>query len=137
VKQATLSLIAGVLFGAGLAFSGMVDPARVQAFLDIFGDWDPTLAFVMGGALIPMAIAWLIQKSMSAPVANPTFHLPGTTKLDGKLAGGAILFGIGWGIAGLCPGPAIADLALNPLPAAIFVAAMLVGMAIHKITFKS
>ena len=137
MKQIFIALVAGTLFGAGLAFSGMVDPARVQAFLDILGNWDPTLAFVMGGALIPMAIAWRVQKSMSTPAADEAFNLPGTTKLDSKLVSGAILFGVGWGIAGLCPGPAIADLALNPLPALAFVAAMLAGMAIHRITAKS
>ena len=83
--------------------------------------------------VIPMAAAWLIQKRMAAPVAEAQFNLPGTRKLDAKLAIGALLFGIGWGIAGLCPGPAIAGLALNPWPALIFVAAMIAGMGIHKV----
>ncbi len=126
--------LAGCLFGAGLAISGMADPQRVRAFLDIFGDWDPTLACVMVGAILPMAIAWRLQSRMSKPVADNHFVLPETTVLDWRLAMGAVLFGIGWAISGLCPGPAIADLAIKPLPAAIFVLAMLAGMVAHKLT---
>ncbi|MFC4292093.1 DUF6691 family protein [Sphingorhabdus arenilitoris] len=136
MRQVVIALIAGSLFGAGLAFSGMVDPTRVQGFLDLLGNWDPTLAFVMGGAMIPMAIAWLVQKRMTKPAADTHFNLPGTSMLDSKLAIGAVLFGIGWGIAGLCPGPAVADLALNPLPALIFVAAMVAGMAAERFAIK-
>lgn len=132
MKQAVIALVAGLLFGAGLAVSGMADPQRVQAFLDLFGAWDPTLAFVMGGAMIPMAIAWAIQRRMAAPVAAQKFELPGTTGIDRKLAIGALIFGAGWGIGGLCPGPAIADLAIAPTSAATFIIAMLVGMAGHK-----
>lgn len=132
MNRSVVALIAGSLFGAGLAFSGMADPARVQAFLDLFGNWDPTLAFVMGGAMIPMAIAWLIQRRMEKPIADAHFDLPGKTKLDAKLATGAVLFGMGWGISGLCPGPAIADLAIAPAQAAIVVAAMLAGMAAQR-----
>lgn len=126
------ALLAGSLFGAGLACSGMADPARVQAFLDLFGHWDPTLAFVMGGAMIPMAIAWHIQRRMGKPFADAHFDLPGTTKLDTKLATGAVLFGMGWGISGLCPGPALADLAIAPAQAATVVLAMFAGMAAHR-----
>lgn len=134
MKQLLIALVAGTLFGAGLAYSGMSDPQRVQGFLDLFGTWDPTLAFVMGGALIPMSIAWLAQRRMQTPVAEGEFSLPGTTKLDGKLFAGAVLFGAGWGISGLCPGPGLADLAINPLPALAFVAAMLAGMFGHRFT---
>ena len=132
MNRILVALIAGSLFGAGLAHSGMADPARVQAFLDLFGNWDPTLAFVMGGAMIPMAMAWLIQRRMKKPFADAHFDLPGTTRLDAKLATGAVLFGMGWGISGLCPGPALADLAIAPVQAAIAVSAMLVGMAAHR-----
>ncbi len=133
MKQSLLALLAGTLFGAGLALSGMSDPARVQSFLDLFGNWDPTLAFVMGGAMIPMALAWLIQRRMQAPLAAARFELPGTMLIDRPLVIGAILFGAGWGIGGLCPGPALADLAIAPLPAAVFVAAMLGGMLLHRL----
>ncbi|WP_371420822.1 DUF6691 family protein [Tardiphaga sp.] len=132
-RQFLLALLAGALFGAGLAVSGMADPQRVRGFLDLFGAWDPTLAFVMGGALIPMAIAWRVQKRMSAPLAAKRFVLPSTRDLDPRLIGGAALFGIGWGTAGLCPGPAIADLAVAPSPAAVFVVAMLAGMLVHRL----
>lgn len=132
MNRIILALISGSLFGAGLAFSGMADPARVQAFLDLFGSWDPTLAFVMGGALIPMAVAWQIQRRLEKPFADAHFDLPGTTKIDAKLVAGAMLFGIGWGISGLCPGPAIANLAIAPMQAAITVAAMLAGIALHR-----
>jgi uncharacterized membrane protein YedE/YeeE len=127
-----IALISGLFFGSGLAYSGMSDPARVQAFLDLFGNWDPTLAFVMGGAIVPMAFAWIIKTRLSSPLAAPAFDLPGTTKLDRPLAIGAILFGMGWGIAGLCPGPALADLAIAPLAVLPFVAAMFAGMAVHR-----
>lgn len=132
-RQIALTLVAGALFGAGLAVSGMADPQRVRGFLDLFGTWDPTLAFVMGGALIPMAIAWRIQKRMPTPMAAERFTLPTARDLDPRLIGGSALFGIGWGVAGLCPGPAIADLAIAPVPAAIFVVAMLGGMILHRL----
>ena len=134
MKQLLVALIAGSLFGAGLAFSGMADPARVQGFLDLFGRWDPTLAFVMGGAMIPMAIAWVIQRRLDKPFAGEQFSLPGTTLIDRRLTIGAVLFGTGWGISGLCPGPGFADLAINPLPALAFVAALLAGMIAHRVT---
>ena len=134
MKQLLVALIAGSLFGAGLAFSGMADPARVQGFLDLFGRWDPTLAFVMGGATIPMAIAWVIQRRLDKPFAGEQFSLPGTTLIDRRLTIGAVLFGTGWGISGLCPGPGFADLAINPLPALAFVAALLAGMIAHRVT---
>lgn len=132
MKRALVALIAGSLFGAGLALSGMGDPARVQSFLDLFGRWDPTLAFVMGGAIIPMALAWVWQKRLYRPFADARFDVPGTTKLDRKLVIGAVLFGIGWGLSGLCPGPAITDLAIAPLAVWSFVLAMLGGMMLHR-----
>jgi uncharacterized membrane protein YedE/YeeE len=132
-RQLPLSLLAGLLFGAGLAVSGMADPMRVRGFLDLFGTWDPTLAFVMGGALLPMAVAWRFQKKMGTPLAADGFTLPTRRDLDPRLIAGAALFGIGWGIAGLCPGPAIADLALAPVPASIFIVAMVVGMLLNRL----
>ena len=136
MKVPAISLLAGTLFGAGLTISGMADPARVRAFLDLFGAWDPTLAFVMVGAMVQMAIAWLVQKRMPRPIVCEAFDLPGTSLLDAKLLGGASLFGIGWAIGGLCPGPALADLAIAPIEAGIFVAAMLAGMTAHRIITK-
>lgn len=136
MNRVLIALFAGGLFGAGLAISGMADPMRVKAFLDLFGAWDPTLAFVMGGAMIPMALAWVVQRRMAKPLADTQFALPRTTQIDASLAMGAVLFGMGWGISGLCPGPALADLALAPAQAAIAVAAMAAGMVIHKMTIK-
>ncbi|RVQ65777.1 YeeE/YedE family protein [Croceicoccus ponticola] len=132
--RAFVSMLSGILFGFGLALSGMMDPSRVRGFLDIFGDWDPTMAFVMGGAVIVMAIAWRMQKAMNKPVVCDQFSLPGTKLIDARLIGGAALFGIGWGLAGLCPGPAVASLANNLSGAAIFVAAMIAGMVIFRLT---
>ena len=128
------AIASGLLFGAGLAVSGMMDPLRVRGFLDITGEWDPTLAFVMGGALLVMALTWLVQRRMSASLAGSAFDLPDTTRVDSRLIGGAALFGVGWGIAGLCPGPAITSLATTFVPAAVFVAAMMAGMAMFRMT---
>lgn len=133
MRTGIASLASGTLFGAGLALGGMTDPARVRGFLDIFGDWDPTLAFVMGGAVIVMAIAWRIVPRMAEPIIAEQFHLPTKSDLTPRLIGGAALFGVGWGIAGLCPGPGIAALVIEPAAAAIFVIAMLVGMAAVRI----
>jgi len=125
-------VISGTLFGAGLTLSGMTDPARVRGFLDPFGDWDPTLAFVMGGAVLVMAVAWRIRARMAKPLFSEEFSLPGRSDLDRGLLIGSALFGVGWGIAGLCPGPAIASLALSPGAVLPFVTAMLAGMALHR-----
>lgn len=134
IKRILPPLLSGTLFGAGLALGGMTDPARVRGFLDLFGNWDPTLAFVMGGAVIVMAIAWRFQPRMAQPFFAEKFALPDRTDLTAKLLGGSALFGIGWGIAGLCPGPGIAALVIEPASAAIFLAAMLAGMVLVRLT---
>ena len=128
-----LAAASGTLFGAGLTIGGMTNPARVRGFLDIFGDWDPTLAFVMGGAVIVMAFAWAIQRRMDTPRWTSSFKLPDTSDLTPKLLGGSAIFGIGWGIAGLCPGPGFAALVIEPAKAAAFVASMLGGMVLAKV----
>ena len=132
--RSLVALLSGTLFGAGLALSGMMNPARVRGFLDIFGGWDPTLAFVMGGALVVMAIAWRIQKRMHTPLVCDEFALPATSLIDARLIGGAVLFGAGWGLAGLCPGPAIASLAINPGDVMLFAAAMVAGMGLSGLS---
>jgi uncharacterized protein len=134
MRHSAVALVSGVLFGAGLAISGMMNPARVRGFLDILGDWDPTLVFVMGGAVIVMGITWRIQAHMRRPIVTDEFSLPGTSLIDARLIGGAVLFGIGWGLAGLCPGPAIASLSINPGKVIAFVAAMVAGMALFSLT---
>ncbi len=129
MRAGVASLLSGTLFGAGLALGGMTNPARVRGFLDIFGAWDPTLAFVMGGAVVVMAIVWRLVPKMAAPLFDEQFHLPTRSDLDPRLMGGAALFGVGWGIAGLCPGPGIAALVIEPSAAAVFVITMMAGMA--------
>lgn len=120
--------VAGLLFALGLGLGGMTEPARVQGFLDFTGAWDPTLAFVMGGALAVHApLSWLIRRR-KAPVLAPAFSTPARTKVDGRLLTGAALFGVGWGLAGYCPGPAFASLASGTSPVLLFVLSMLGGM---------
>jgi uncharacterized membrane protein YedE/YeeE len=125
--------LAGALFGAGLLVSGMTRPARVLAFLGGAGPWDPSLAFVMGTAVVVYAAAhrW-IRRSGSLPWFGAGLHLPTRRDLDLPLIVGAALFGIGWGLGGLCPGPAIVSAAAGELPALAFVAAMLAGMYAHQ-----
>ena len=134
--RAIVALIAGSLFGAGLAIGGMTDPARVRGFLDLFGEWDPTLAFVMLGAVAVMAVAWRVRPGLARPFLDSEFHLPERRDFDARLVAGSALFGIGWGLAGLCPGPALANLALAPAAAVPFVAAMLGGMLVHRLLFE-
>jgi uncharacterized protein len=126
------ALLVGTIFGAGLTLSDMVNPARVQAFLDVAGAWDPTLAFVMGAALIPSAIAYLVRRRMDRPLLANRFFIPESRSLDRRLLSGAVLFGIGWGLVGFCPGPALSGLVLGAWQPWLFVAAMLVGMVAYK-----
>jgi uncharacterized protein len=133
MKLPLASLVTGTLFGAGLVLSDMVNPARVQAFLDIFGEWDPSLAWVMGGAVIPMAIAYVISRRMGSPLLDKSFFIPENRVLDRQLILGAALFGIGWGLVGFCPGPALAGLVMGLWQPWLFVAAMLTGMLIHRV----
>lgn len=118
----------GGLFGVGLLISGMTDTRKVIGWLDIFGDWDPTLAFVMGGAIIPMAIAWQIAARRAAPALGGTFPSPPEPRLGRNLVLGSVLFGMGWGLAGLCPGPAIASVTWGGTGGAVFLVAMILGM---------
>jgi uncharacterized membrane protein YedE/YeeE len=130
-----LASICGTLFGAGLAVSGMINPQKVLAFLDIagigYGTWDPTLGVVFAAALAPMFVAYVLQRGMAAPLCAPVFQVPARSDLDGRLIGGAAIFGAGWGLVGLCPGPALAAIpaAIGELPELlIFIAAMLAGI---------
>lgn len=123
-----LSFIAGALFGTGLYLSGMTDTDKVQGWLDIFGDWDPTLAFVMGGAILPMAIAWRVTRRARAPLVGGAFPVPADPEVDRRLVIGSTLFGMGWGLSGLCPGPAVASLSFGGTEGLVFLIAMLAGM---------
>jgi len=118
----------GGLFGVGLLISGMTDTRKVIGWLDIFGDWDPTLAFVMGGAIIPMAIAWQIAARRAAPALGGTFPSPPEPRLGRNLVVGSVLFGVGWGLVGLCPGPAIASITWGGTGGAVFLVTMILGM---------
>lgn len=124
---------AGLLFGLGLIVSQMVNPAKVLGFLDIFGAWDPSLALVMGGAVAVSALGYVVARRRGVPVLAPRLEIPTRRDLDPRLIGGAALFGIGWGLVGLCPGPALIGLTFGPWPVFVFVAAMIVGMAIFRL----
>lgn len=128
------AVIAGLIFGIGLALSGMLDPARVLGFLDVAGGrWDPTLVFVLAGAVATALVGFALVRRRSAPLFDSTFHLPPPAMpADGRVLGGAALFGIGWGLVGYCPGPAIGSLGFVSTPAAIFCLAMVAGMLAHR-----
>lgn len=126
-------LAVGLIFGAGLALSGMINPARVLGFLDIAGAWDPTLAFVLGAALLPSSLAYALVGRMKRPLMADQFPIPQNRTSESRLLAGAALFGIGWGLVGLCPGPAIAALVLGHWQTWLFVAAMVAGMWLHKL----
>ncbi|TVP51630.1 MAG: YeeE/YedE family protein [Halomonas sp.] len=119
--------VAGLLFGLGLAISGMTDPARVLGFLDVAGAWDPTLIFVLGGAVVTSFIGYRLVFKRSAPLLGGVFQLPTKQELDVRLLGGAALFGIGWGLSGYCPGPAIASVGDLSLPLSAMLFTMVVG----------
>jgi uncharacterized membrane protein YedE/YeeE len=127
--NAIVSFIVGAVFGVGLLISGMTNTTKVQGWLDIFGDWDPTLAFVMGGAIVPMAIAWRFTRGRK-PVLASSFPAPPEPRLGRNLVVGSTLFGMGWGLVGLCPGPAIASLTFGGFGGLLFVLAMVAGMTI-------
>ncbi|MBP1849156.1 YeeE/YedE family protein [Rhizobium halophytocola] len=133
-RQIIVSILCGLLFGAGLVVSGMSDPARVLGFLDVTGLWDPSLAFVMGGALIPSSLAYLIRNRRETPVFEASFQVPDNRRIDRNLVVGAGLFGLGWGLVGLCPGPAFAALVTGRWQIAVFVAAMLAGMVAYRLS---
>lgn len=123
-----MAALSGGLFGAGLLVSGMVDTTKVQGWLDVFGDWDPTLAFVMGGAILPMAIAWRVAARRRVALLGTPIPPRPEPKLDHNLILGSVLFGAGWGLVGLCPGPALASLTFGGWGGLLFLLAMAAGM---------
>ena len=132
IARSTVALLSGSLFGYGLSLSGMVDPARVLGFLDIAsGRWDPSLMFVLGGAVCIAFIAVTIQRRLQRPVFDTRFHIPERTDIDARLIGGSVLFGIGWGLAGFCPGPALSALTTGLTPVLLFIVAMIAGILLH------
>ncbi len=129
LRTASLGLLAGLLFGVGLVVSGMSDPAKVLNFLDVLGTWDPSLAFVLGGASTTAWLGYRLVRRRERPVVLDAFQMPTRNDIDAPLLGGAALFGIGWGIGGFCPGPAWTALTLAAPGTLVFLPAMLVGMA--------
>lgn len=127
-----LLFISGLVFGTGLVISGMANPQKVQNFLDLFGNWDPSLAFVMGGAIAVTAPGYWLLRKRTQPLFSQQFYFPTRQDIDKNLLLGAAIFGIGWGIGGFCPGPAITAIPLVATGTLAFVPAMLVGMVIAK-----
>lgn len=127
------ALLAGAVFGIGLIVSGMANPAKVLGFLDLAGNWDPSLAFVMGGAILVGVMAFTFARKRTASLLGLQMRMPTATQVDKRLVGGGLLFGMGWGIAGFCPGPALVALGMGEHKAVVFVVAMLVGMALFEV----
>lgn len=127
VMKMITPLLAGVLFGLGLLVSGMTNPEKVRGFLDVFGDWQPALMAVMVSAIVVFAIAYALSNQMKQPWFHSVFHKPSLTRLDARLITGAALFGIGWGMVGLCPGPALLNIMTGQEDILLFVVALLVG----------
>ena len=127
------SLLAGLVFGLGLIVSGMANPAKVLGFLDLAGPWDPSLALVMAGAIAVGAAAFFVARNRTASLLGAAMQLPGARHIDRRLLLGSLVFGIGWGIAGFCPGPGLVALGMGEAKAAVFVAAMLLGMGIFEL----
>jgi uncharacterized protein len=125
------ALLSGLIFGLGLIAAGMTNPIKVKGFLDLFGAWDPSLALVMGGAIAVGAVAFAVARRRTASWTGEPMNIPASTTIDGRLLTGGALFGIGWGVAGLCPGPALVAASSGSAAALVFVAAMLVGMTVH------
>lgn len=131
--QILISLLVGLVFGLGLIVSGMTDPARVLGFLDLAGLWNPSLAFVMGGAIAVALPAFVVAARRQRTLTGAPLQLPTATRIDRRLLLGALAFGAGWGLAGLCPGPALALIATGNGKVLVFVASMLVGMGIFEV----
>jgi uncharacterized membrane protein YedE/YeeE len=126
------ALASGLLFGLGLTVSQMINPAKVIGFLEVLGDWDPSLAFVMAAAVPVAALGFVLGSKRAEPFCGYRFNLPTQTTLDGSLVVGAIFFGIGWGLVGYCPGPALAALSAGGSRTVLFVVSMLIGMGAHS-----
>ena len=125
--------LVGLLFGTGLILSGMTDPGKVLGFLDLFGSWDPSLALVMGGAILIGIFAFAVARKRTTTFLGGTMHLPTAREIDKRLLIGGLVFGAGWGLAGFCPGPAIVSLGAGQPKAAAFVLAMLAGMLVYEL----
>lgn len=130
--QIFMALIVGLIFGIGLIVSGMTNPAKVKGFLDLAGNWDPSLAFVMGGAILVGLVAFRFAAGRERALLGEMMHLPTASRIDRRLVLGGLAFGVGWGLAGFCPGPALASIAVGGVKPLIFIGAMLTGMGIFE-----
>ena len=130
------ALIIGAVFGIGLAISGMLNPIKVVGFLDVSGDWDPSLAFVMGGGILVNVIGHRFVMKRKAPIQCATFSMPTSTNIDKPLVIGSVIFGVGWGLAGLCPGPVVASLLLNGQAMLPFFGLMIAGLLVGRIVMR-
>ncbi|WP_278482989.1 YeeE/YedE family protein [Achromobacter insolitus] len=133
---ALIAFVSGLVFGLGLIISGMANPAKVLGFLDVAGAWDPSLAFVMGGAVLVTAVGFALLRRRRASLSGEPLRWPTATRVDVRLAVGSLTFGVGWGLAGFCPGPALVAASAGVPEALIFVAAMVAGMAIFSMLEK-
>ena len=130
------ALIIGAVFGIGLAIAGMLNPSKVSGFLDVFGDWDPSLAFVMGGGVLVNAIGHRFVMKRKAPIQIATFSMPTSTNIDKLLVIGSVIFGVGWGLAGLCPGPVVASLLLNGQAMLPSIGLLITGLLVGQIVMR-
>jgi uncharacterized membrane protein YedE/YeeE len=133
MKYSVTSLLAGLIFGLGLMVSGMANPEKVLGFLDIAGLWDPSLAFVMGGAIIVGLVAFAVARRRTLSFLGFTIKMPANNRIESRLVIGSMMFGIGWGIAGFCPGPALVALGAGEIKAVVFVASMVAGMMAFEV----
>ncbi|MBO6851383.1 MAG: YeeE/YedE family protein [Marinobacter sp.] len=132
MKFSIAAFLSGLIFGLGLILSGMANPEKVLGFLDLAGLWDPSLAFVMGGAILVGLVAFTIARKRTLSFLGFSMKLPASTHIDSRLVVGSLMFGIGWGIAGFCPGPGLVALGAGELKAAVFVSSMVAGMAVYE-----
>jgi hypothetical protein len=131
-----LEFIAGLLFGIGLIVSGMTDPGKVTGFLDLSGDWDPSLALVMGGAIAVGFFAFAAARKRSTSLLGGTMYLPASDSVDSRVLIGSVVFGVGWGLSGFCPGPAVVATGAGYWQALVFTLSMLAGMAVHELSVR-
>jgi uncharacterized membrane protein YedE/YeeE len=129
--------IVGLLFGLGLILSGMTDPGKVLGFLDLFGAWDPSLAFVMGGAILVGLFAFSLAKKRTTNFLGTALHLPKSNQIDSRLVIGSLIFGAGWGLAGFCPGPGLVSMASGNFKGTVFVVAMIAGMVVFEVVERA
>jgi len=132
MKTGLAALVVGIIFGLGLGVSGMTQPGKVVGFLDLFGNWDPSLVFVMGGAVMVHLLTYRLIRRRSSPLLSPDWHVPIKKEITPALVAGAFLFGVGWALAGYCPGPAVTSLASFTYRPVLFVGSMLIGMLAFK-----